>query len=126
MLLLVGLVLLALGLVSGASLVFAAFGVGAVQAGYVLWGTFPVLCVVGYLMVAGHAQGPLLRNLSLAASGLLLLLALASVCGIVLGAAGIVPAPGNVTPLWYVLVVGLFLGGLCAAAFSRATPASPA
>jgi hypothetical protein len=123
MLLLVGVVILALGLLSGAVLVLASFGVGAVQAGYVLWGTFPVLCLLGFMLVAGNAPQPLLRTLSLSASGLLLLLALASLSGLVLGAAGLVSAPGDSPALWYVLLVGLGLGGLGAAAFNRTAPA---
>jgi hypothetical protein len=119
MLVLVGLLLLALGLVSGGALVLAAFEVLQVQAPLTLWVTFPLLCIVGFVLIGGHAPHERVRTVSLATSALMLLLAVASIAGLVLGAAGIVPQPASTTALWYVLLVGIILGSLGGAAFAR-------
>lgn len=119
MLVVVGLVLLALGLVSGGALVLGAFDVVQVHAALTLWVTFPLLCVIGFALVGGHAPHERVRTISLATSALLLLLAVASIAGLVLGAAGVVPAPASTRALWYVLLVGIILGSVGGAAFSQ-------
>ena len=125
MLVLVGVVLLALGLLSGAVLVLASFAVLAAEPGLTLWASFPLLCLAGFALVAAQARPALVRAVSLAASALLLLLAVASIAGLVLGAAALVPAPASTAPLWFVLVVGALLGTLGAASFGRTGRPAP-
>jgi hypothetical protein len=79
MLLLAGVLLLALGLLSGAALVLASFGILAAVPGFTLWVTFPLLCLAGFALVAVQAKPVLVRVVSLVSSGLLLVLALASI-----------------------------------------------
>lgn len=119
MLIFVGVVLLAFGLLSGGALVVAALGLVAAEPGFTLWATFPLLCLLGFALVAGQAAPALVRSISLVASALLLVLALASVAGLVLGAAGFAPAPTAPSSLWFVLVVGVVLGSTGAASFGR-------
>jgi len=119
MLVAVGIALLALGLFSGAALVAAAFGALAQEPGFTLWATFPVLCLLGFTLVAAQARPALVRSVSLASAALLLVLALAGVAALILGAAGLVRAPTGAPSLWFVVVVGAVLGGLGAASFSR-------
>lgn len=120
MLVLVGVVLLALGLLSGAVLVLASLAVLAAEPGLTLWACFPSLCLAGFALVATQATPALLRSVSLAASALLLLLATASIAALVLGAAALVPTPASAASLWFVLVVGALLGSVGAASFGRA------
>jgi hypothetical protein len=120
MLLLAGVLLLALGLLSGAALVLASFGILAAVPGFTLWVTFPLLCLAGFALVAVQAKPVLVRVVSLVSSGLLLVLALASIAALVLGAAALVPAPASSASLWFVLVVGGVLGSVGAASFGRA------
>ncbi|MDO5652487.1 MAG: hypothetical protein Q4G39_00050 [Brachymonas sp.] len=49
-------VMLALGLLSGLALVLAALGMVAVVPGMTLWITFPVFCIVGFLLAASQAK----------------------------------------------------------------------
>ena len=119
MLVFVGLVLLAFGLLSGGALVLAAVGAAAAAPGFTLWATFPLLCLLGFTFAATQVRPPLVRTISLATSALLLLLALASVAALVLGAAGLTPAPTAPGSLWFVLVVGVVLGSTGAASFGR-------
>jgi hypothetical protein len=119
MLLIAGLLLLALGLLSGVVLVLAPFGVLAAQAGYTLWATFPLLCLLGFSMLAMQAQPAQVRVVSVVSSALLLALALASITALVLAAAALIPAPAGAGSLWFVLVIGVLLGSVGAAAYSR-------
>ena len=119
MLLFAGPLLLALGLLSGAGLLLAPFGVAGMTADPTLWVTFPLLSVIGYTMAVVPAHGRQIRTLSLGACGVLLLLALAAVCALVLGAASIVTPPETKAPLWFVRAVGLLLGGAGVAPFTR-------
>jgi hypothetical protein len=123
MLLFVGVLLLALGLLSGAALVLASFGLLAANTGFTLWVTFPLLCLLGFSFVAAQAGPALVRTVSLVASGLMLALALASITALVLGAASLSPAPASPAPLWFVLVVGVSLGSIGAASFGRRSDA---
>ena len=120
MLLIAGLLLLALGLLSGAVLVLAPFGVLVTQAGYTLWATFPLLCLFGFSMLAMQARPPQVRLVSVVSSSLLLALALASITALVLAAAALIPAPASTGSLWFVLVVGVLLGSVGAASYGRA------
>lgn len=120
MLVFVGVSLLALGLLSGAALLVAPFGILAAEPGLTLWVTFPALCLVGFAFVATQAKPALVRTISLASSALLLALAVASIAALVLGAAALVPRPSSAASLWFVLVVGAGLGSVGAASFGRA------
>lgn len=119
MLLLVGVVLLALGLLSGVALVLGSFAVLGAQPGLTLWFTFPLLCLAGFGLVATHARVEVVKAVSLASSAVLLLLALASIASLVLGATAWVRAPADSAALWFVLVVGAAMGSLGAASFGR-------
>lgn len=119
MVVLVGIVLLALGLLSGVVLVLAALGLLAAVAGLTLWALFPILCIAGFLLVGMQAQPAQVRTVSVVSSALLLLLALASIVAIVLGAAALIPAPASAAALWFVLVIGGALGLTGAAAYGR-------
>lgn len=118
MLLLIAVLLLALGLLSGAVLVLSAFGALAASSALTLWILFPLLSIVGFSLAATQAQPAQVRGVTVAASGTLLLLAVASAGALVLGTGSLVPAPVHPASLWYVLAVGLVLGPVGLAAFS--------
>lgn len=111
MLLLSGLFLLALGLFSGAFLVLIPLGLVSGTAGLTLWILFPAFTIAGYLMAAIPSEKTALPMLSKVTGALLLVLALVSAAGLVLHASSVVEAKGDPFSLWYVLVVGLVLGG---------------
>jgi hypothetical protein len=119
MLLIAGLLLLALGLLSGVVLVLAPFGVLGAEAGYTLWATCPLLCLFGFSMLATQARPAQVRLVSVVSSALLLALALASITALVLAAAALIPAPAGTGSLWFVLVVGMLLGSVGAASYGR-------
>jgi hypothetical protein len=122
MLLITGVLVLALGLLSGVVLVLAALGVIAAQVGYTLWVAFPLLCLAGFAMIATQAGLAQVRQVSRLSSALLLALALASVFALVLGAAALIPAPVKPGALWFVLGVGALLGSTGAASFAQRGP----
>jgi hypothetical protein len=119
MLIIVGVILIALGLLSGAVLLLATVGLIAATPGFTLWLTFPSLCVVGFILLAMQAQPAQVRTVSVASSALLLLMALASIVVLVLSSASLIPAPASSAPLWFVLGVGALLGTFGAASFGR-------
>lgn len=113
-----GLLILALGLFSGAVLLLAPLGLIAATAGMTLWVIFPLFTVGGYLLAASAAPDASLPMLSRATGAVLLLLAL--VAGVVLvlqGGAIMEPQSGSLS-LWYVLIIGL-LGGAAGLAAHR-------
>lgn len=116
-----GLLLIALGLFSGGILVAAPLGLVAATPGAALWVLFPVFSIAGYLLFLTAARSARIHGPALAASVLLLLLAVAAAGGLVLDAAGIRPASGGTLSLWYVLVVAGFTGITGAAAHGRST-----
>lgn len=120
MVLLVGVVMIALGLLSGGALVVAALGFLNAEPGFTLWVTFPLLCLIGFTLIAAQGKLAAVRMISLASAAILLLLAVASVAALVLGSASLVSIPGSSAPLWFVFVVGAVLGSLGAASFGRA------
>ena len=111
MMLIAGLVLLALGLLCGALLLLIPLGVVPGSANLALWVLFPVFAIGGYLMAASAAANRSSATLTRASGGVLMLLALAAAVALVLQAASIMPS-GDSLSLWYVLVVGLVLGGM--------------
>jgi hypothetical protein len=119
MLLVAGVSLVLLGLVCGVALVLATLGLVAIVPGFTLWLMFPLLCVAGYVLFAVPAPPRAIRALTIASSAVMLLLAIACVGALVLGAAGIVPQPARTAELWYVLVVAGVLGSIGAASYGR-------
>ena len=119
MLIIVGVILIALGLLSGTVLLLATVGLIAATPGFTLWLTFPSLCILGFVLLAMQAQPAQVRAVSVTSSALLLLLSMASIVVLVLSAASILPAPASSATLWFVLVVGGLLGTIGAAPFGR-------
>jgi hypothetical protein len=121
MFLIVGIALLALGLFSGGALMLGSFAMWPIPEGFTLWVTFPVLCLAGFVLIAIQAQLAVIRALSLTASALLLLLALACVATLVLGPVLWPSVPTESASLWFVLVVSTVLGVIGTASFGRST-----
>jgi hypothetical protein len=119
-----GFLLLFLGLFSGLALVLSPLGVISAEPGLTLWLTFPVLTLAGFAMCAMQAHPTRIRTVSITASAILLLLSVGSLAVLVLGSAGVVPAPADSAPLWFVVVVGAVLGAVGGASFGRTVPAS--
>jgi hypothetical protein len=111
MMLIAGLVLLALGLLCGALLLLIPLGVVPGSANLALWLLFPAFAIGGYFMAASAAADGAAAKITRAIGGVLMLLALAAAVALVLQAASIMPS-GDSLSLWYVLVVGLVLGGM--------------
>ncbi len=110
-----------LGILSGALLAAAPLGLIAVAPGLSLWILFPLLTLLGwFLLVVGDLDPA--RGLATKAVAMpLLAIALLSVLGLVAAGAGLMPINGlaGTAPLWYVAIVGGFLGALGTAAYSR-------
>ena len=111
MLLASGLVLLALGLFCGVVLVLAPLGVINATAGLTLWILFPLFTIGGYLLAAAPAENKNVHLISRISGVVLLLLALAAGVGLVLQGTSTIDAPSGTFSLWYVLAIGLVLGG---------------
>ena len=121
-----GAVLLVLGLFAGLALVLAPLGLVAWSTGPLLWLLFPVFSVLGYVLFVIGARNASIRWLSLAASCLLLLLALASAAGLVLDAASVFKPVGSTVSLWYVFIVAGLVGAVGAARGGVAAPPAAA
>lgn len=119
MLLVAGLVLLALGLFCGAMLVAAPLGLVPAAANLTLWFLFPAFTIGGYFLAAAPASNKSVPMLSRVSGVLLVLLALAAAIMLVLQAAAVIEPQGGTMSLWYVLVVGLVLGGTGLASHTR-------
>jgi len=117
--LMVGILLLLLGLFSGGVLVVAPLGLAPWSADPVLWVLFPLFCIAGSVLWTIGARGTEWRRATLLVSASLLVLALASAAGLVLGAAAILKPVGSTMPLWYVLAVAGVLGSIGAASSER-------
>ncbi len=115
----VGALLLALGLFSGAALVMAQLGVGGLAAGASLWLMFPLFSVAGYLMFATGARVANFRVLSFGVSIALLVLALACAAVLVADATALLALRGGTGALWYVLLIAGVLGATGAASHGR-------
>ena len=113
-----GLIILALGLFSGAILLLAPLGLIAASAGVTLWVLFPLFTIGGYLLAASAAPDSSLPMLSRATGAVLLVLALAAGVVLVLQGGAIMEAKDSSLALWYVLVIGL-LGGASGLAAHR-------
>ena len=121
-----GAVLLVLGLFAGVALVLAPLGLVAWSTGPVLWLLFPAFSVFGYVLFVIGARNASIRWLSLTASCLLLLLALASAAGLVLDAASVLKPVGSTVSLWYVFIVAGLVGAVGAARGGDAAPPAAA
>ena len=108
--LLVGLVLIALGLLSGAALLASAVGRLAIVEPVTLWLLFPLASAIGILIAALGARTRALPAILRTTGSVMLLFALIAVATLVLAAAGILPAPQGTAALWYVFGVGLVVG----------------
>src|SRR5688572_4511691 len=100
-----GLVLLVLGILSGAILVLAPLGLTGASAGLTLWILFPVFTVMGYLLAALPARTTALSWLTRASGVVLLTLALMAGVALVLQGGSMVESRGDTLSLWYVLAI---------------------
>ncbi|MBZ0250652.1 MAG: hypothetical protein K8F93_13435 [Burkholderiales bacterium] len=123
MLLIAGLILLALGLFSGAFLVLIPLGLVNGSAGLTLWILFPAFTIAGYLMAAIPTEKTALPMLSKVTGALLIVLALISAAGLVMQGSSVIEAKGDSFSLWYVLVLGILLGAAGIGAHRRDAPA---
>jgi hypothetical protein len=117
-----GLVLLLLGVLSGAILVMAPLGLTGAAAGLTLWILFPVFTVTGYLLAALPARTAALEWLTRGSGIVLLVLAIVAAIALVLQGGSLVETRGDSFSLWYVLAVGLVLGATGVASFRKGTP----
>ncbi|HQW38018.1 MAG TPA: hypothetical protein PLK52_01055 [Usitatibacteraceae bacterium] len=123
MLLIAGLILLALGLFSGAFLVLIPLGLVNGTAGLTLWILFPAFTIAGYLMAAIPTEKTALPMLSKVTGALLIVLALIAAAGLVMQGSSVIEAKGDSFSLWYVLVLGIALGAAGIGAHRRDAPA---
>ncbi|MYN01923.1 hypothetical protein GTP41_07390 [Pseudoduganella sp. DS3] len=115
----VGALLLALGLFSGAALVLSQLGMGGLSASASLWVMFPLFSVTGYLMFATGARVANFRALSFGVSIALLLLALGCAVVLVADATALMALQGGTGALWYVLLIAGVLGATGAASHGK-------
>jgi hypothetical protein len=124
MILIVGLLLIALGLISGAALLASEMGWLAITHGITLWFMFPFGSALGLLIAALGARRRSVPALLKLTGSLLLLLSMAAVVTLVLASAGILPPPRGTAALWYVFGIGLAVG--MANFLAPASPSQPA
>ena len=110
-----------LGIVSAALLAAAALGLVTFVPGLSLWILFPLLTLLGWFLLVVSDLNPARGFATRAVATPLLVLALLAVLGLVATGAGLVPLNGvtGTTPLWYVAIVGGFLGALGTSAYGR-------
>ena len=124
MILIVGLLLIALGIVSGAALLAGEMDWLSLTHALTLWFMFPFGSALGLLFAALGARTRSVPALLRLTGTLMLILSMAAVVTLVLGSAGITHAPHNTAALWYVFTVGLIVG--IANFLAPATPNQPA
>jgi len=124
MLLIAGVVLMLLGLVSGAGIVASSIGMLSVTNDLTLWVMFPIGTFLGLILAALGSRTSAIGALMKLSGTLMLLLALTSIAVLVLGSIGIVTQPHTFAPLWYVFTVGLFAGA--SGFLASARPGHPA
>lgn len=112
--------LAALGILAGALLAAAPFGLVAAP-GASLWILFPLLTMVGWFMLVVSDVDPLRGTATRIVAMPLLLLALLAAVGLVAGGAGLLVIQGTagMLALCYLLVVGGVLGATGTAAYGR-------
>jgi len=111
--------LAALGILAGALLGAAAFGLAA--AGPSLWILFPLLTLVGWFLLVVSDVDPLRGTPTRVVASALLLLALLAAVALVAGGAGLLVIQGTAgtLALCYLLVLGGVLGATGTAAYGR-------
>ena len=111
--------LAALGILAGALLGAAAFGLAT--AGPSLWILFPLLTLLGWFLLVVSDVDPLRGTATRIVAMPLLLLALLAAVGLVAGGAGLLVIQGTagMLALCYLLVVGGVLGATGTAAYGR-------
>jgi hypothetical protein len=116
-----GIVLLLLGLFTGALLLLIPLGVVPGTANLALWILFPLFAIGGYLMAAAAARDDGAAKLTRASGAVMMLLAIAAAIVLVLDAASLFVPAGSTLSIWYVLVLGLAIGGTGLASRRTAT-----
>ena len=113
--------LAALGILAGALLAAAPFGLVATEPGLSLWILFPLLTMTGWFLLVVSDLDPLRGTATRFVATPLLVLALLAAVGLVVAGAGLVAVHGVAATmsLCYVLVVGGVLGATGTAAYSR-------
>lgn len=109
---LIGAVFLVLGLVAGVVLLLAPFGKAPLDAGPLMWFTFPLGCVIGHVGLMVGAGREQMALSSMVVGGALLLLGLAATVAQFLVSGGVLAAAGDTLSLWYVASGGFVLGGV--------------
>ena len=110
MLILLGIVLLCAGLLSGALLLLPAFG-WVKDPSWIIWLLFPVLTLFGHLLIGLGRRTAITQMASLAAGALILIMATAATLTFFLQSAGFIAAKGEQSSLWILTGVGFMLGG---------------
>jgi len=110
-----------LGMLAGALLAIAPFGLVAIEPSVSLWILFPLLTMVGWFLLVVSDLDPLRGTATRVVATPLLVLALLSAVGLVAAGAGLVAihGPAGTLALCYVLVVGGVLGATGTAAYGR-------
>ncbi len=113
--------LAALGILAGALLGAAPFGLVAAEPGLSLWILFPLLTMAGWFLLVVSDLDPLRGTATRFVATPLLVLALLAAVGLVVAGAGFVSVRGvaGTMSLCYVLVIGGVLGATGTAAYSR-------
>jgi hypothetical protein len=110
-----------LGILAGALLAVAPFGLVAAEPSLSLWILFPLLTMLGWFMLVVSDRNPLRGTATRFVATPLLVLALLAAVGLVAAGAGLVAVQGaaGTLSLCYVMVVGGVLGATGTAAYSR-------
>lgn len=109
---LIGAVFLVLGLVAGVVLLLAPFAKAPLEAGPLMWLTFPLGCVIGHVFLMVGASREQMALSSMLVGGALLLLGLVATVAQFLVSGGVLPAVADTLSLWYVASGGFVLGGV--------------
>lgn len=109
-LVLVGGILAALGILAGGLLVAAPLGWVAASPGLVLWVLFPLFTLVGYALLAVGSRDPAVKAPTKLLAIPLLLVAVVAAVGLVADGAGLLTVAGGTAPLWFVMLFGGVLG----------------
>jgi hypothetical protein len=124
MVFIVGVLLIALGLISGTALLASEMGWMAVTHDITLWFMFPFGSALGLLIAALGARRGTVPAILKTTGTLMLVLSMAAVAVLVFASAGILPPPRGTAALWYVFGVGLAVG--MANFLAPASPGQPA
>lgn len=124
LLVIVGGVLAALGILAAALLVAAPLGLVAAAPGLSLWILFPLFTLVGYGLLVVGSRDPAAKAPTRMLAVPLLLVALLAAIGLMASGASMVSIDGGsgTAPLWYVLVLGGLLGAVGSAVGGRSGP----